>query len=111
MCGGRVSRAVCSTRETASPSATPCRRLNDNVTDGSCPVWLTDCGPAVWRVVTTAESGTSRPPGACTFNIDNAAGSCWYCGETCMMTWYSSFGAKICEICRDPYADVSADST
>ena len=53
--------AAC-TRATASPSATPGRRLNDSVTDGSCPVWLTDSGPTVWRVVTTAESGTSLPP-------------------------------------------------
>ena len=42
---GSVSRAASCTRATASPSATPGRRLNDSVTDGSCPVWLTDSGP------------------------------------------------------------------
>ena len=42
---GSVSRAAACTRATASPSATPGRRLNDSVTDGSCPVWLTDSGP------------------------------------------------------------------
>ena len=55
--------AAC-TRATASPSATPGRRLNDSVTDGSCPVWLTDSGPTpsdAWS--TTVESGTSLPRG------------------------------------------------
>ncbi len=99
---GSVSRASCSTRATASPSATPGAMLNDSVTDGSCPMWFTDCGPTLCFVVTTAESGTSFPPGACTYSIESAAGSCWYCGATCMITWYSSFGAKICEICREP---------
>ena len=42
---GSVSRASCSTRATASPSATPGAMLNDSVTDGSWPMWLTDCGP------------------------------------------------------------------
>ena len=57
------------------------RRLNESVTDGSCPMWLTDSGPTVCRVVTTADSGTSLPPGACTYSIDSAAGSRWYCGR------------------------------
>src|SRR5450756_566194 len=47
---GNVSRATACTRATASPSAIPGRRLNESVTDGNWPVWLTDSGPTVWRV-------------------------------------------------------------
>ena len=45
----------------AVPSATPGRRLNDSVTEGSCPEWLTESGPAVCVTDTTALSGTSTP--------------------------------------------------
>ena len=34
---GRVCRAICSTRLTASPSEVPGSKLNDTVTDGNCP--------------------------------------------------------------------------
>jgi hypothetical protein len=46
---------------TASPSAIPERRLNESVTDGSCPVWLTDSGPTPVDMVATVLSGMSFP--------------------------------------------------
>ena len=81
---------------TASPSATPgCdvererhrRQLADVIDRLSGP---------------TLCAGRRRPPtaapacrsGACTYSIDSAAGSCWYCGATCMITWYWSFGRE-----------------
>ena len=48
---------------TASPSATPGARLNESVTDGNCPWWLTDSGVASARSVTSADSGTCAPVG------------------------------------------------
>src|SRR5437867_10154460 len=38
---GSAVRASRCTSFTASPSATPGRRLKDRVTDGSCPAWFT----------------------------------------------------------------------
>jgi hypothetical protein len=34
---------------------------NDTDTDGSWPVWFTDCGPTVSFIDTTELSGTSAP--------------------------------------------------
>ena len=46
---------------TASPSATPGFRLNEIVTDGSWPVWLTVSGPTSVVTVATVFSGISLP--------------------------------------------------
>ncbi|MNL34622.1 hypothetical protein D3C87_1566050 [compost metagenome] len=48
-------------RAEASPSAAPGARLNDTVTDGSCPWWLTEIGPTRRSVVAKAETGTIWP--------------------------------------------------
>ena len=47
---------------TAAPSETPGRSPNETDTDGSCPEWLTLCGPTVSFADTTDSSGTSAPP-------------------------------------------------
>ena len=60
---GSSARAAASTCATASPSATPGRRLNESVTDGSWPVWLTDSGPTPVSTRVTLESGTCLPVG------------------------------------------------
>ena len=73
---------------TASPRATPGARLNEIVTDGSCPVWLTLKGPAPVVTRATVLSGISLPADDRTYNIDSAAGSCWNSGATPMITAY-----------------------
>ena len=93
MVAGRRPLAAASTAFTASPSDTPGFRLNDSVTAGSCPMWLTDSGPTVCVRLATALSGTRAPDVARTYSIDSAAGSAWYAGSSCMMTLYSLFGA------------------
>src|SRR5206468_2715214 len=90
---GRVRLAAASTSDSASPSATPGARENDNVTDGSCPVWLTDCGPTPGVKLATVLSGISLPADDRTYSMDNASGRSWYSGATRMITWYSFVGA------------------
>ena len=48
-----------------SPSATARRQmLNEIVTEGSCPVWLTDDAPTVVLTRATVSSGIRRPVSA-----------------------------------------------
>src|SRR6476646_2449888 len=61
MSAGRVRAASCDTAADAGPSATPGRRLNDIVTDGTWPEWLTDVGPALRVSVATVPSAMSVP--------------------------------------------------
>jgi hypothetical protein len=58
MVAGKVSRAKLLIVSTASPSATPSRRLNDIVTEGSCPEWFTERGPALYLRLANAPRGT-----------------------------------------------------
>src|SRR3954464_6584796 len=90
---GTVAAATCRIWVTASPSARPGLRLNEIVTDGSWPVWLTNNGPASVLVVDTVLSGINEPFDDRTYSIDSAAGSRWNSGATCRMTWYWLFGA------------------
>ena len=48
---------------TASPSETPGARLNEIVTDGCWPWWLTSSGPTVGTSLVTAASGIDGPAG------------------------------------------------
>ena len=61
---GRVWRAVCWTRATASPRDTPGARLKEIVTEGSCPEWLMVSGPVPGVTAARLASGTSVPEGA-----------------------------------------------
>ena len=61
MPAGSVRAASCDTATDACPSATPGRRLNDIVTDGTCPEWLTAVGPTLRVSVATVPSATSVP--------------------------------------------------
>src|SRR3954454_25055974 len=90
---GSDSVATRCTVVTASPSDTPGLRLNERVTDGSCPTWFNVSGPYPVSTDETVLSGTSDPPGARTYSIDSADGSCWNSGATCMITGYWLFGA------------------
>ncbi len=66
MVEGSVSRAARCTASTACPSATPGRRLNEIVTAGICPMWLTESGPTPGVMRATALNGTTVPPRAAT---------------------------------------------
>jgi hypothetical protein len=72
---GNVDAAALWIADTASPSANPGFRLNEIVTDGSWPVWLTDSGPASVVTFATVFSGTRFPVVDRTYSIDNEAGS------------------------------------
>ena len=58
---GSVWRASASTAATASPSETPGFRLNEIVTAGSWPGWVTASGPVFCVIVASDESGTRSP--------------------------------------------------
>src|SRR3954447_2828396 len=89
---GRLFAAF-STCATASPSETPGLRLNESVTDGSWPEWLTLSGPTDGTSFATVSSGTSSPEAARTYSSDSACGLPWYCGSSSITTWYELFGA------------------
>src|SRR2546422_4646420 len=91
--GGRMPAPASFTSLTASPSETPGLRLNEIVTAGSWPRWLTDSGPTVALRLATAFSGTSAPDDERTYSRDRAAGSVWSFGRSCRITWYSLLGA------------------
>ncbi len=61
MLEGSVWRAAFSTSLTAVPSDTPGGRLNDSVTEGSCPLWFTLSGPTSLDAEATDVSGISLP--------------------------------------------------
>ena len=56
---GSVAARRCLISSTASPSASPGLRLNEIVTDGSWPVWLTVSGPASVVIVASVFNGMS----------------------------------------------------
>jgi len=90
---GRSRSASACTSSVAAPSATPGFRLNDRVTEGICPEWLTATGPAVRESDATAFSGTSAPVCERMYRKPSAEMSCWYCGSSSSTTQYSSSGA------------------
>src|SRR2546427_7201595 len=68
---GKVCAAIVCTADTASPSAKPGFKLKEIVTDGSCPVWLTDSGPTDVSARATALSGINRPNEDRTYSSDS----------------------------------------
>ena len=67
----------------------PGARLNETVTDGSCPEWFTVTGPTVYRNFATVLSGTSGPRDDRTHSLPSASTSCWYSGSSSITTQYS----------------------
>ena len=61
MVAGNVARASFSTSSVAGPRDTPGARLNESVTDGTWPEWLTVIGPTPALIRATESSGTSSP--------------------------------------------------
>src|SRR5262249_62013237 len=49
------------TRVNTPPNAAPGFRPNEIVTAGSCPLWLTVCGPTTWFVCASVSRGTTVP--------------------------------------------------
>src|SRR5438552_18458003 len=83
---GSVAAANAWIADTASPNATPGLRLNEIVTDGNWPVWLTLSGPTLVVTLATVLSGISRPVEERTYNMESAAGSFWNSDATWTMT-------------------------
>src|SRR5512135_2413222 len=102
MDAGRVARATLSTADTASPRATPGRRLNERVTEGSWPRWFTRRGPRPGVRRATADSGTSIPEVERTYSRESAVGSLWNLGSSSRITLYVLLGAKMVDTCRAP---------
>ena len=88
MLDGRVCCATCWTWATAVPMATPSRRSNEMVTDGSCPEWLTVSGPTLDVIVASDASGTSVAFWERIYRRLNAERSCWNSGRSSMTTQY-----------------------
>ena len=62
ICAGRLeSRSICWIASTAWPSAVPGARLNEIVTEGCWPWWLTRSGPTLVTGVVSAVSGIAWP--------------------------------------------------
>src|SRR5512141_2015616 len=99
---GRVARATLSTADTASPRATPGRRLNERVTEGSWPRWFTRSGPTPGVSRATEASGTDIPVEDRAYSRESAAGSVWSLGRSSRMALYVLLGAKMVEICLAP---------
>src|SRR5256885_10165504 len=88
MLDGSVCRATRCTWATAVPMATPSRRSNEMVTDGSCPEWLTVSGPTLDVIVASDASGTGVPFWERIYSRLKAERSCWYSGRSSMTTQY-----------------------
>jgi hypothetical protein len=89
---GKIFAACAPTIFVAVPSATPGLKLNERVTDGSCPEWFTLNGPALWLISATALSGTSDPLFERTYRRLSADRSRWNCGKSSITTQYTLFG-------------------
>src|SRR5208282_5188492 len=61
LAGNWMSFSICSMAFVASPNEAPGARLNDSVTTGNCPWWLTARGVLVVCIRTKVESGTGAP--------------------------------------------------
>src|SRR5881296_93153 len=92
MVDGSVCRAAFWTSLTAVPSDTPGGRLNDSVTEGSCPLWFTLNGPTSLDAEATDVSGISLPLCERRYSSPSADGSRWYSGKSSRITQYWLFG-------------------
>src|SRR5580693_10151555 len=122
LAGNWMSFSICSMAFVASPSEAPGARLNDSVTTGHCPWWLTARVVFVVRILTKAESGTGAPlvvdvaalpVGAPvvgvmllgrTYISFIASGVLAKFGRTSSTTWYWFNCVKMMETCRCPKA-------
>src|SRR5207253_8784824 len=86
---GRVCLATRLTAVTASPSEPLGRRLNEIVTDGSCPECATLSGPTPRSNPATADRGTRVPCAPGTYSFASAVSSSWSRGRTSRSTQYS----------------------
>src|SRR5579885_561461 len=93
MVEGSVLSASVLTSASALPSDAPGARLKEMVTEGICPLWLTDSGPIVVAILTKASSGTILPSAERTYSSDRVEGSAWYLGSSSSSTQYSSSAA------------------
>src|SRR6266851_1270417 len=82
------SACICWIFCTASPSATPGARLNDTVTAGNWPWWLTVSGAVLLVKRATVLIGICAPFEPVTYIRDSAAGSVWNDGRTSSTTLY-----------------------
>src|ERR1035437_2955841 len=89
MVGGSSSADSFVMASTAVPSDAADARLNEIVTDGSCPEWFTVTGPTEYVNFATALSGTSGPRVERTQSLPSASTSCWYFGSSSITTQYS----------------------
>src|SRR3954468_12484252 len=85
-------------RLTASPSEVPGVRLNDSVTAGNCPWWLTDPVVVVGTSRANWLTGIIRPPAACTYRRESAETSCWYSGASSITNGRCSAGVDLGDI-------------
>src|SRR5262249_1593813 len=100
--GARTSRTTCWTCDTAWLSDTPSLRLNEIVTDGSWPRWLTVSGPSAGVSRATASRGTSLACDERTYSRGNWLGSRWYAGSSSRTTQYWLDGVEIVETWVEP---------
>src|ERR1043166_815299 len=86
MLDGRSCWATRCTCATAVPIATPSRKSNEIVTDGSCPEWFTVSGPTLDVIVASEASGTRVPVCERMYSRLRAERSCWYSGSSSITT-------------------------
>src|SRR5271155_4695452 len=72
---GRVLAASVLTSSSALPNEAPGAILNEIVTEGICPLWLTDSGPSDVSILTKVSSGIILPPAERTYSSDGVEGS------------------------------------
>ncbi len=82
--GMPMSRCTRSMTSTASPSDTPLARLNDMVTAGNWPMWLTTSAAARSSMRASEASGTCWPSAVATWIC------CSACGPMRPPSWLSS---------------------
>src|SRR3954453_7108155 len=92
MVDGSTWAAAAWTRSTAVPIEVPGSRLNDNVTDGNWPEWLTVSGPVDWVTRARLPRGTDTPCRPLMWSMLMAERSRWYWGSSSITTQYWSFG-------------------
>src|SRR5882757_5786277 len=85
---GNACRAAFWTSFAAVPSETPGGRLNERVTEGSCPLWFTLSGPTSLDADATDVSGTRVPLWERKYSSVRADGSRWYSGNSSRITQY-----------------------
>ncbi len=89
---------------TASPSDAPGARLNEIVTTGNCPWWLTASGAVVVSIWVKALSGTEPPVVERRKSSLRSAGPFWKAGLFSSTTRYWLSCVNMVEIWRWPKA-------